>query len=156
MVRSFDGLWNWARLCQCHPALYAVNPLLGANVTGRANSPILTPWGSQPTSRWLSEAPPPVNRKQSVSHPEGMPAPTRCDPSGRREDTNRTFCDRSQWMGGCHDSSRSVAHSIGVTVRLLNFFWQASRAWKLEFDGNSKMVNSRLVLAVLSKASEGA
>jgi hypothetical protein len=45
---------------------------------------------------------------------------------------------------------------IGTTRRLLNFFWQASRAWKLEFDGNSKMVNSRLVLAVLSKASEGA
>jgi hypothetical protein len=45
---------------------------------------------------------------------------------------------------------------VGTTRRLLNFFWQASRAWKLEFDGNSKMVNSRLVLAVLSKASEGA
>jgi len=45
---------------------------------------------------------------------------------------------------------------VGATRRLLNFFWQASRAWKLGFDGNSKMVNSRLVLAVLSKASEGA
>ena len=35
--------------------------------------------------------------------------------------------------------------TVGTTGRLLNFFWQASRAWKLEFDGNSKMVNSRLV-----------
>ena len=45
---------------------------------------------------------------------------------------------------------------VVATGRLLNFFWQASRAWKLEFDGNPKMVNSKLVLAVLSKESEGA
>jgi hypothetical protein len=50
----------------------------------------------------------------------------------------------------------SVENRVGTARLLLNFFWQASRAWKLEFDGNSKMVNSGLVLAVLSKASEGA
>jgi hypothetical protein len=73
-------------------------------------------------------------------------------------------------IGNNHGTAHAVTYGPGMVGRAFQFDGRGyvrvpdapnlnlagTRAWKLEFDGNSKMVNSRLVLAVLSKASEGA
>ena len=51
-----------------------------------------------------------------------------CSGKWRREDTNRTFFDRSRWLESCHNSSHSVFRIVERTRRRLNYFWMVSTA----------------------------